>query len=72
MGSRGVPAAGLGQLCLPSTVVENSSLLDMRFGNKIVAITPALRAELFSVVPEGMALLSKFLAVLKLMEKLQF
>lgn len=34
MGSRGVPAAGLGQLCLPSTVVENSSLLDMRFGNK--------------------------------------
>lgn len=34
VGSRGVPAAGLGQLCLPSTVVENSSLLDMRFGNK--------------------------------------
>lgn len=32
--SRGASVAGLGQLYLPSTVVENSSLLDMRFGNK--------------------------------------
>lgn len=37
-----------------------------------MAIILALRAELFSVIPVGIALLGKFLAVLKLMEKSQF
>lgn len=45
--------AGLGQLCLSSTVVEDSSRLDMRFGNKNSGNNTCIKGRVVSVIPEG-------------------
>lgn len=52
MGSRDVPAAGLGLLCLPLGGVENSSLLETRFGNENSGNNGCTMDKLFSVIPE--------------------
>lgn len=52
MGLRDVPAAGLGLLCLPLSGVENSFLLETRFGNENSGNNGCTMDKLFSVIPE--------------------